>query len=225
MPTRTVFGAYADGAPLNSGAPPAFDASPDGVAITPPPVQGSVVDRATRAVGRIRTIEGPRGIAERSTVVVRHVGQFVVILLSCGVTHWAFAPQPSWRYGGLVMLYSIAFIMVVAAVGTVLYADSRMDVVRQARHFAFGIVALPGAALALFMRLINQALTGPGTEEDMFVSVLRGNGLPLVFFSLVTIPAVVFAKYVFGGIRSANRSALTDEEMLATYTRQDGWQR
>jgi hypothetical protein len=39
------------------------------------------------------------------------------------------------------------------------------------------------------------------------------------------IPVFVFVKYIFGGIRSQNRSGMLDEEMLATFQRQDGRQR
>jgi hypothetical protein len=59
----------------------------------------------------------------------------------------------------------------------------------------------------------------------MFLSLLRGNALPLMYFTLVVVPVFVYAKYVFGGIRSANRSGLADEEFIATYMRQDGAQR
>jgi hypothetical protein len=145
-------------------------------------------------------------------------------MFAVAIAHWAFSDRPQWRFGGLLMLFSVAFILVIAAAGTVFYAESRQQIVDQARHFAFGIVAFPGAALAVFMRVVSAALEPVG-EGDMFTSILRGSGLPLVYFSLVAIPAFVFAKYVFGGLRSVNRRALADEETLATYMRHDGWQR
>jgi hypothetical protein len=46
-----------------------------------------------------------------------------------------------------------------------------------------------------------------------------------MYFTLVVVPVFVYAKYVFGGVRTANRSGLADEEFMATYMRQDGAQR
>jgi hypothetical protein len=190
---------------------------------TPP--EGGIVARTTRVASRIRTVEGLRGYSTRASVLARHAASFVGLLMCISVCHWAFSAIPAWRFGGLVMLYSVTFIAVIAAIGTIIYADARSEIHSQARHFVFGIIALPGAAMAIFMRIINGALTAPSAQEDMFISVLRGNALPLAYFSLVVIPAFVFAKYIFGGIRSANRSAMTAEETLATYMRSDGWQR
>lgn len=193
-----------------------------------PPVPdrpGGVVHKVTEAASRIRQFEGLRGYSVRATVVVKHVAWLAMIALCCATTHWAFSINPTWRFGGLVMLYSVTFMLVVAAVGCVLYADSRIQIYDQTKHFVFGIVLLPATALALFMRLVNSALSGPAAEGDLFAGILRGNGLPLVFFSLVCIPAFVLAKYIFGGIRNINRSAMSDEEHLAALMRQDGRQR
>jgi hypothetical protein len=225
--TRHSLGVYADGAPLSVAAPsqparPYHYDLPDSLA-TPP--SGGLVARTTRVASRMRTFEGLRGYSTRVSVVARHASSFLGLLLCVAICHWAFAPVASWRFGGMVMLYSVTFISLIAAIGTVLYAEARSDIQRQCRHFIFGIIALPGTSMALFMRLIHGNLTAPSAQEDMFVSVLRGNALPLAYFSLVVIPAFVFAKYVFGGIRSANRSAMTAEEQLATYMRHDGWQR
>lgn len=223
--SRPFPGVYADGAaPVAQQYPSAsrsyqFDI-PASIA-TPP--EGGVVARATRAASRIRTTEGLRGYSTRAAVLSRHAASFLGLMMCVAVSHWAFSALPSWRFGGMLMMYSITFMSLIAAVGTVIYADSRNEIHNQARHFIFGIVALPGTAMAVFMRIVLTALDAPSSQDDMFISVLRGNALPLVYFSLVVIPAFVFAKYVFGGVRSANRSALTSEETLATYMRHGEW--
>lgn len=225
--TRHSVGVYADGAPLSVQTPSPlarpyhYDLPPS--LATPP--EGGLVARTTRMASRVRTFEGLRGYSTRMSVVLRHISSFLGILFCVAVCHWAFSSVPAWHFGGLVMLYSVMFIMVIAAIGSVLYAEARGEILNQCRHFAFGIIALPGTAMAIFMRLVHGNLTAPSAQEDMFVSVLRGNALPLAYFSLVVIPSFVFAKYVFGGIRSTNRTAMTVEEQLATYMRHDGWQR
>lgn len=190
----------------------------------PEPSPDSVVGKAAKAVTRARTYEGLRGLSTRASLLLRQLGAFSVLMGCVGVSHWAFSIRPDWKFGGVLMLFSAAFILAVAAVGTVLYAESRQQIIDQARHFTFGIVLLPGAALAIFMRIVAATL-GPAAEGDVFAAVLQGNGLALVYLSIVIIPAFVFAKYVFGGLRSVNRKALADEETVATYLRQDGRQR
>jgi len=227
--TRPFPGVYADGAPpvshetgrTTTARPYNFDI-PDSIA-TPP--QGGVVARTTRVASRMRTIEGMRGYSTRTALLARHAASFLGLMVCVAISHWAFASIPAWRFGGLVMLYSVTFIFLIAAIGSIVFAEARAEIQNQARHFVFGIIALPGASMAIFMRVINSNLATPSAQEDMFISVLRGNALPLAYFTLVVIPAFVFAKYVFGGIRSANRSALTSEETIATYMRHDGWQR
>lgn len=211
---------FADGAPLaaarRDGALDPLLRAPDG--------NGSLVLRAEKLASRVRTVEGPRGFAVRTQVWLRHLGYFLTLMLCVGASHWAFQAIPAWRHGGQMLLYAVTAILVVAVIGSVLYAEARGEIQRSARHYAFGIVALPGTALALFMRVVSQALEGSG-GEDMFVAILRGNGLPLMYVTLVVIPVFVYAKYIFGGIRTSNRSGLADEEFMATYMRQDGAQR
>jgi hypothetical protein len=223
-------GIYADGAPPTAAEaavrtptarPYNFDI-PSSIA-TPP--KGGVVARTTHVASRMRTIEGMRGYSTRASLLARHAASFLGLLVCVAICHWSFSAIPAWRFGGLVMLYSVTFIFIIAAVGTIIFAEARADIQNQARHFVFGIIALPGTSMAIFMRIVNSALATPSSQEDMFISVLRGNALPLAYFTLVVIPAFVFAKYVFGGIRSANRAALTSEETMATYMRHDGWQR
>lgn len=226
-------GSFADGAPPSGGwadgtARDGYGPGggyDNGAASIPHQSAPGVVARATKAVSRIRSFEGPRGYSTRVSVALRHFCYLLTIVTCSGLTHWAFQPNQTWRMGGKIMLFSCSFMLVTAAVGSLLYADQRHQVIEQCRHFVFGIVCLPGAALALFMRLVSSAIDKPSAEGDMFVQVLTGNGMPLMFIAIVIIPAFVYAKYVFGGIRSTNRAALSDEESMATYMRQDGFQR
>ena len=100
-----------------------------------------------------------------------------------------------------------------------------MKIAEQFRQFTFGIVCLPGAGIALLSRILGQALNTESAQGDQFLSLLTGNGVMLVYFATVVIPAAVFTKYVFGGVRTAHRSGLADEEAVALYQRQDGLQR
>jgi hypothetical protein len=223
-PSASRFSVFADGAPGGWDMPNVVPGRTTPWEADPEPAPESLVGRATRAATRVRTYEGLRGTSTRLSVALRQVGAFFLLAGCVGVAHWSFSVRPDWRFGGALMLFSVAFILAVAAVGTVLYAESRQQIIDQARHFAFGIVLMPGAAIAVFMRITSSAL-GPTAGGDMFASVLTGNGIALVYLSIVAIPAFVFAKYVFGGLRSVNRRALADEETVAAYMRQDGLQR
>lgn len=206
--TMHSYDTFSDGAPKPS------------VSLRPAPI----VETVARAASRIRQFEGPRGYSLRAHIVVRYASLWLTLLLCSGLAHWAFADLPQWRHGGSMMLYSACAILLVGVIGSVLYAEAREEIVKTAKHYCLGIVALPGAALAVFMRIVAVSLNG-NTSDDVFISLLRGNGLPLMYFTLVVIPVFVFTKYVFGGVRSANRSGLADEEFIATYMRQDGSQR
>lgn len=213
-----AMGALADGA--RPGLKPTSDNSP----VLPPPTGEGLVVRAGKTASRIRRNEGLRGYSVRTQVWTRYCGYFLTIVLCYAAANWAFAGIPAWRHGGEMLLYSVCTILVVSVVGSVLYADKRDEIQRAARQYAFGIVALPGAFLSLFMRIVARALA-TNNGDDMFVSMLRGNGLPLMYMTLVIVPVFVYVKYIFGGIRSQNRSGLVDEEFIATYMRQDGIQR
>ena len=219
MNTAVTGGVFADGASFaNNASTQHSDQSYSGAP------SASFVDRAHKAASRVRTNEGLRGYSVRTQVWVRYIGYFLLIAFCTGCAKWSFSAIPAWRHGGEMLLYSVATILVVATIGSVLYAEARDEIQRAARQYAFGIVALPAAALSVFMRIVSQALSS-NSGDDLFVSMLRGNGLPLMYMTLVIIPVFVFVKYVFGGIRSQNRSGMLDEEMLATFQRQDGRQR
>lgn len=221
MPRMSVF---ADGAPGGWVGPMPTPGNTTPWEADPEPSPDSVVGRVAKVATRLRTYEGMRGTSTRMSVALRQVGAFGTLVACVAVSHWSFSARPDWRFGGMLMLFSVSFILAVAAVGTMLYAESRQQIIDQARHFTYGIVLLPGAALAVFMRLVSSTL-GPAANGDVFAAVLQGNGLALVYLSVVAIPSFVFAKYVFGGLRSINRRALADEETMAAYMRQDGHQR
>lgn len=209
---------YADGAPAVPRHDP-WDGDPD-----PSPTPGSAVGRAVKTASRVRQFEGWRGYSNRTLVAVRQVGAVALLIGTYLLARWSFAPRAEWKFGAEMMLFSVAFIQLCATIGTVIYAESRFKIIEQARHFTFGIVALPAAALSVFMRIVNTSLP-TGDDSNVFTGVLLGNGLPLVYFSVVIIPAFVFAKYIFGGLRTVNRKALADEESLAAFMRQDRLQR
>lgn len=210
---------YADGAPSSPTERLPWAGDPASA-----PEEGSTVERVIKTATRIRQFEGWRGYTNRTLVAMRQVGAILTLIGCYLLADWSFASRSTLRFGGEMLLFAVAFIQVCAAVGTVIYAESRYQIVDQARHFTFGIVALPGAALALFIRIIDSAI-GDSAGDDVFTGMLMGNGLPLVYFSVVMIPAFVFAKYIFGGLRAVNRKALADEETMAAYMRHDKLQR
>lgn len=211
--TGEKFSVFADGAPQTPQAHAPWEGMPAAA-----PEDGSTVARVLSAASRIRQFEGWRGYSNRALVALRQIGAFATLLICYLTTEWAFASNPSWEFGGEIMLFSVAFIQTVGAAGTILYAESRFQIVEQTRHFTFGIVALPAAVLSVFMRLITNSVT-IDESSDIFTGMLLGNGLPLIYFSVVIIPPIVHGKYVFGGLRSVNRKAMADEEMMASYMR------
>lgn len=212
----TKFSAFADGAPST----PQPRHMPWDNTQPAAPVEGSTVERVVKSASRIRQFEGWRGYSNRALVALRQLGAFLIIALGYLTAEWAFAGNPTWEFGGEMMVYSAAFIQFCAALGSIIYAESRYQIIEQARHFTFGIVVLPATALSIFMKIITSAVD-TSTSSDIFTGMLLGNGLPLLYFSVVVIPAFVFAKYIFGGLRSVNRKAMADEETLSTYMRQD----
>lgn len=191
----------------------------------PDPAPTGKVASAVKIASRVRTFEGFRGYSARTAVWLRQFCAFMVVLGGSAVSHWALADRPAWRFGGYLMLYSVAFMAVCTSLGTVLYAESRLKIVEQFRHFTFGLVVGGGTAIAVLARVLSSAVPESAAASDGFLSLLTGNGMMLVYFSTVVIPAGVFAKYVFGGVRTAHRNALADEEAMAIWTRQDGRQR
>ena len=153
MNTAVTGGVFADGASFaNNASTQHSDQSYSGAP------SASFVDRAHKAASRVRTNEGLRGYSVRTQVWVRYIGYFLLIAFCTGCAKWSFSAIPAWRHGGEMLLYSVATILVVATIGSVLYAEARDEIQRAARQYAFGIVALPAAALSVFMRPIAIAV-------------------------------------------------------------------
>ena len=212
---QTSVSMYADGAPPTPQPHMPWAGEPDAA-----PEEGSTVARVVKSASRIRQFEGWRGYSNRTLGAVRQLGAVLFLVACYLLAHWCFSDRYTLRFGGEMLIFSVAFIQVIAAIGTIIYAESRYQIIDQARHFTFGIVALPGAAVAVFMKIIDSSI-GVSGGDDIFTGMLLGNGLPLVYFSVVVIPAFVFAKYIFGGLRSVNRKALADEETIAAMMRHD----
>ena len=224
MSEKHKISVFADGVP--SSAPPRYD-QPGSVTaneMSPPePPPTGVVASAIRAASRVRSLEGLRGYSTRTAVWIRWAVFALVIVMCSAIAHWAFSTNDQWAFAGVMMLFSVTFMALVGAVGSVLYAESRSKIVEDFQQFAMGIAALPGAALAILNRILA-ASVAPTAGDEQFLQTLTTSGLAFVYFSTVVIPAAVFAKAVFGGIRAGQKNAASDEELVTAYTRQDGRQ-
>jgi hypothetical protein len=116
------------------------------------------------------------------------------------------------------MLLSITSIIVVGAISTLFYINMRVTIVSRVRHYVFGLIALPGTLLAIFLKAASSWL-----GSDTLGSTL-GLALPIIFLATIILPAFVFAKEMMS-IRSLNQSKLDDEEAVLLWTRQDGLSR
>jgi Na+/proline symporter len=116
------------------------------------------------------------------------------------------------------MLLACTTVISIGAVSTLFYVNLRNTIVQRVRHYVFGIIAFPGALLALFLKGAQTWLS-----KDALGSTL-GAALPVLFLATVIIPAFVFAKEMMG-IRSLHLSKLDDEEAVKLWTRQDGLSR
>jgi hypothetical protein len=215
-------GAYADGV-APGRLPATYSDTYDLMPHEPAPI--GKPHASVAAADRIRAALGARSVSYRTMLILRQVGGLFVLLGCVAVSSWSFSATPSWRYGGMMMLFSIAFMMLCMIAGSVMYSDSRQRIAAECRHFVYGIVAIPGAAIAVLLRLMTTAWTGPEANADQFINLLRSNGLPLAYFATVLLPAVVFAKFVFGGIRAAQHNAMNDSEHMSVLLRHDGMQR
>ena len=184
--------------------------------------RGHVLTSMAKRVSNLRTFEGPRGAATRSTVYLRHLGYFLTILLCSGITQACFAGVSGATSGGEWMLLSASFQLVVAAVGSFMFANHRVEINHQVRSYVFGYTVLPGTGMAVFMWAARHLSSGP-TNSDVFINSLN-SALPWLYFLPIIIPAVIFMKTV-AGMRVLNRVQLDDQETMKTYTRNDGHQR
>lgn len=171
-------------------------------------------------VNRRLSTEGPRAMSTRAALGLRYASYVATLLLCVAVTSWSglFAGA-----GAAVLAGSVSLLLGAGVAGTWLLPASRKEIVEQAKHYAFGIVALPGAGIAVLYRLSLSWARG-GSESSSWLLDLSQNALPLVFFATVLLPIPVFIK-VLAGWRFLNRSRMDDQEAIALWTRQDGLQR
>jgi hypothetical protein len=181
------------------------------------PRQGPV---ANPEVNRRLSVEGLRSVSTRTAVWLRHVVYALTLLLCAAVTSWSGLFSGA---GAAVLVGSAALLLVAGVLGTWLLPASRKEIIEQARHYAFGIVALPGAGIAVIYRL-SLTWARSGSSSNSWLLDLSQNALPLVFFATVLLPIPVFIK-VLSGWRFLNRSRMDDQEAIALWTRQDGLQR
>ena len=185
--------------------------------------RNGLTTRAPHKVARIDQIEGPRGYSLRASVYLRHVAYLLIIACGSAVSHFCFSHVGKYMLGGKLMFALAALTFAAAAAGTVFYTNQRNEILEQARHYAFGMMVLPGTALALIM-WGAQVLAGPSPDghEDQFLHILF-IGLPMVYFATVVIPPVLFIK-MLAQMRTLHRARLDDEELMGIWTRQDGKQ-
>lgn len=204
---------YADGAPPGSdGRPLVLDQA------SPPETR---TNKMPRLAGRVRTIEGPRGVSTRAAVYVRYMVYGLIIAVASAATHALFAGTP-WSSGGYVMFYASVSMLLTATVGTWLYVNQRNEIIEQVRHYVFGFAVFPGLFFAGLYRVTLPGFASEFAQTDAFLSVV-GNVIPILYFVTVLIPAAIFVK-VISGIRNLHRSSQDDQELLGTISRQDGRQ-
>lgn len=216
-------GAFSDGVPdtprARAGgwtvdAETGFDAFP----MTVPP---SLTDPKPRLPERKRRryAEGPRWLPVRAAVWLRYAAYAIVVYAMCALTEGMLSGVPTARHGGQWMLFSAALVMVAAVFGLWRYPTHRNEIVKQARHYIFGIMVFPGTAIAAVMWAAGQFFTDAAASSQVFGTML-GTALPIVFFCTVVVPLLVYVKLV-AGMRYMYRTREDDQETMSIYTRQD----
>lgn len=221
---RTQLGFYADGA----GMP----GTTGGAWAQPGQLPGQIIPETPDRQGGAwrnpdtnykRETEGPRSGPTRASVVLRYIFYGFVILAASSVANWAFATGPGGRLAGVFMFFGAAIIIAGGAVSTWFYPYSRREIIAQVKHYAFGITLMPGVGIALLYRASQEWFVGPAANTSVFVSLTQ-NALPIVYFSTVVIPVIVFVG-IQAGRRYLERSRESDGEAMSLWTRQDGLQR
>lgn len=183
-----------------------------------------LLTRAPAKPGRIQRVEGARGMSLRASVYLRYLAYVIVIVLASSVSNFCFTHIGKYTLGGVLMFGLATLTFVTAAAGTMFYTNQRNEILEQCRHYVFGMMVLPGTAIALIMYVAQlMAGTGQQAQNDQFLHIIF-IGLPAVYFATVVLPPVLFVK-MLAGIRNLHRSQLDDEEMVSLWTRQDGLQR
>jgi hypothetical protein len=178
--------------------------------------------RGPHRASRIHTFEGPRGYSARTAVYLRYAAYFLVIVMCSAVTHVAFSHTGTFAVdGGFLMFLVSGMVLVAGAAGTMLYTNQRNELIEQVRHYLFGMMTFPGAAVSLVM-WGSTGMVNPNVARDTFTNMLSF-GLPMVFYCTVVIPAILFIK-LLAGMRTLHRSTMDDQEMVNLWTRLDGKQ-
>lgn len=170
---------------------------------------------------RRRRNEGLRGFSVRSTVFLRYLSYWFTIVAAGALAHYCFRSVPEASSGGIWLMASCAFQLVVAALGTLFFANRRDEILEQMRGYIFGYTVAPGIGVAVFMWVARNMVSSG--SEDMFVRTAV-YALPWIYFIPILIPSVIFLKMV-SGFKTIDRVGLDDEEILRIYTRNDGLQR
>lgn len=171
--------------------------------------------RATAA--RVRHVEGPRGVALRWSIGLRYLAYLGTIIGCVSLISAAFS-RTRWSYGGSIVLFSAAGILLTATVGTMFMPDRRTEVLEEMRKFLFQMLLFPSTAIALGHWFLRRYTTDPGSQND-FLSLLD-TYLPMFFLLPALLSLIVFIKGI-AGMRFLDRSRSDAEELLNTWSRQD----
>ena len=142
----------------------------------------------------------------------------VGIVLAVAGVNAAFGEIPGVNAGGKWMLLSVTAQLIIAAFGTMAFADRRHEIIHQVRAYVFGYTVTPALGIALFARAA-WSMSASSANGDLFVGTLV-SALPWIWFLPVILPVVIFGRLV-AGMRAIHRMGMTDEELMDTYTRQN----
>ena len=164
-------------------------------------------------------VEGPRWLSTRAAVWLKYVAYALAVFALCAATEGLLSGVPTARHGGQWMLFSVALLCLAAMFGLWRYPPHRNEIVKQARHYIFGIMVIPGTALAAVMWAAGQFFVDSASNSQVF-GMMMGTALPIVFFVTVVVPLLVYVKLV-AGMRYMFRTREDDQETMSVYTRQD----
>lgn len=167
--------------------------------------------------------EGPRANSTRFTVYLKYLGFFMVTVLAAVITNGLLVTAGTTSYGGALMWFSACVMYVTAALGTVLFPQNRTEIIAQMRHYVFGLSLFPGVAIASIIWALQDVMSTPTAGNDVLATLINF-AVPAVFITTVVLPPIIFIKAV-AGYYSLRRSTGSDEDMIASFTRQDQGQR